>query len=259
MNRLLQYNDSPLEYSPYEAAAETSQESHQPQDYHPHRLWMPMQYERNYAYPLIVWLHNGESTERQLSKVMPHVSLRNYVAIAPRGTSSRYEADGTKSLACWDQTSEGIDSAQEAIKECIELARTRCHINLKKIFVAGYADGGTMALRMAFSAPRFFSGVVSFHGPLPQGNCPLRQFNHVRGGSVMLFSGRRSLSYPDGEVCRDIRLMHAAGLSVIARQYDTEDDVSSEMLAEMDRWMMSIVTQASPTSPKFIRNDVSPN
>ena len=47
-------------------------------------LFVPLHYEPNYAYPLIVWLHGAQDDERQLKRVMPFISLRNYVAVAPR-------------------------------------------------------------------------------------------------------------------------------------------------------------------------------
>jgi predicted peptidase len=37
----------------------------------------PEGYEANYAYPLVVWLHNAGGDERQLARVMPLVSTRN--------------------------------------------------------------------------------------------------------------------------------------------------------------------------------------
>ena len=44
----------------------------------------PLHYERNYAYPLVVWLHGPGDNERQLQRIMPLVSMRNFVSIGPR-------------------------------------------------------------------------------------------------------------------------------------------------------------------------------
>jgi phospholipase/carboxylesterase len=260
MNRLLQYADPLLEFASKENSAESPLlDTTDSRERNSYKLFVPMHYERNYAYPLLVWLHNGEASERQLTKIMPHISLRNYVAIAPRGTASRYEADGSETIACWDQTSEGIESAREAVRESIQTAVSRCHVNPRKIFVAGYADGGTMALRIALTLPGQFAGAISFHGPLPKGHRPLRHINLARGGAVMMFTGKKSLAYPETEVCRDVKLLHSAGFSVVARHYDTDDDVSSEMLAEMNRWMMDIVTQAAQEARRYPLNEISQN
>ena len=53
-----------------------------------HAVFAPLHYEPNYAYPLIVWLHGGGDTEQQLRRVMPFISLRNYVAVAHAGHES---------------------------------------------------------------------------------------------------------------------------------------------------------------------------
>ena len=47
-------------------------------------LFAPLHYEPNYAYPLVIWLHGPGDDERQLLRVMPLVSMRNYVSVGPR-------------------------------------------------------------------------------------------------------------------------------------------------------------------------------
>ena len=49
-------------------------------------LFTPLHYERNYAYPLLIWLHGKGGNEHHLRQVMPKISMRNYAAVAPRGT-----------------------------------------------------------------------------------------------------------------------------------------------------------------------------
>src|SRR5438552_19054779 len=56
----------------------------------PHCLLAPMHYERNYAYPLVVWLHAPGSDELEIKRIMPLISLRNYVALAVRGTGDEH-------------------------------------------------------------------------------------------------------------------------------------------------------------------------
>ena len=45
-------------------------------------LFVPMHYEPNYSYPLIVWLHGDGRDQNEMLKYMPSVSTRNYVALA---------------------------------------------------------------------------------------------------------------------------------------------------------------------------------
>ena len=70
----------------------------------PQCLLVPQHYERNYAYPLLIWLHDTGGDERQLREIMPLVSLRNYVSLAVRGTSQADRGFGWVSSA--DKTGE---------------------------------------------------------------------------------------------------------------------------------------------------------
>jgi phospholipase/carboxylesterase len=64
---------------------------------------------------------------------------------------------------------------------------------------------------------------------------------------VLLATARRSTRYPEAQVCRDLRLLHSAGVSVTLRQYPGGDELTTTMLADLDRWMMAIVSSAGAT------------
>ena len=213
----------------------------------PRAIFSPLHYESGYAYPLVVWLHGPGDDERQLRRIMPLVSLRNYVAIAPRGTQA-VENDSERSFK-WAQTEQQIDNATESIIECIEFAQDRFHIAASRVFLAGYRSGGTMAIRLAFQFPEQFAGVISFAGPFPQGLNPLRRVNALRTLPLLLTMGRKSQCYSETQLCHDLRLAHAAGLSVSVRQYPCGDELTTAMLTDSDRWIMGHVCGTAADSP----------
>jgi phospholipase/carboxylesterase len=197
-----------------------------------------MHYEEGYSYPLLVWLHDSASSERELRHVMPLVSMRNYVAIAPRGTC---EDERTRGQYGWRQTSDAIEAAQSRIADCIAVARWRFNIHGDRIFLVGRGSGGTMALRTAWQDPDQFAGVVAINGPLPARLSPLRRVNELRRVPCLLATSRDSQAYPEDHVCRDLRLLHVAGCTVALRQYPGDDSLTSNMLSDMDRWLMELV------------------
>jgi phospholipase/carboxylesterase len=204
-------------------------------DFSRHVFFVPMHYEPNYAYPLIVWLHGAGDDERQLMRVMPLVSMRNYVAVAPRGT--------TKSAVGydWEQSEPDIETAQQRVFAAIDDARQRFHIERRRIFIAGYAAGGTMALRIALRNPGFFCGALTIGGPFPEGRLPLSQLDQVRGLPLFFAQGREAESYPMEQTCRELRLFHAAGMNATLRLYPCGDELTSTMLHDMDVWVMERV------------------
>lgn len=204
----------------------------------PHATFAPIHYEPGYAYPLVVWLHGRSDNERQLGRVMPLVSMRNYVAVGPRGTTPDRARRGAFR---WRQTPDDIELAEARVQDCVEIAENRFHIHAERVFLAGFGCGGTMAVRVAWNNPSRFAGVATIGGPLPAQNRPLRHVNATRRIPCFLAASRRSCAYPESAVCDDLRLLHAVGCTVDLRQYPCGDELTTNMLADLDRWMMDVI------------------
>jgi phospholipase/carboxylesterase len=196
----------------------------------------PIHYERGYAYPLLVWLHSTGGNERELRRVMPLVSMRNFVAVAPRGSTDELPRGN-----CWRQTRDDIESAEASVAHCLAAAKRRFNIHARRIFLAGCGSGGTMALRIAWNDPARIAGVVTINGPLPTGWRPLGRVNELRRVPCLLATSRDSRAYPATQVCRDLKLLHSAGCTVALRQYPGSHDLTSKMLSDMNLWLMELV------------------
>jgi phospholipase/carboxylesterase len=187
---------------------------------HPCAVFAPLHYETNYAYPLLIWLHGPGADERHLKHIMPHISMRNYVAVAPRGTLHRSREDARQRYS-WRQHAGQIAEAEQRVFDCIEAAQERFNIARHRIFLAGFDCGGTMSFRLAMDHPQRFAGALSLGGPFPKGRNPLANLPHIRKVPLFLAYGRESQACPAEEVCGN--------------------EISSRMLSDMDRWMMEQV------------------
>ena len=207
-----------------------------------HALFAPMHYEPGYAYPLIVWLHGCGGDERQLQQVMPLVSLRNYLAVAPRGLPLPDAAAAERHCYGWRQTEDHTQRAQQRVFDCVELVGRQFHVAADRVFLMGTDRGGTMALRIALSHPSRFAGVISLCGAFPRGGRPFGNLVAARRLGVFLATDRGSRRYPASQVCADLRLLHAAGLSVTLRHYPGGRHLIRQMLADVDRWIIDEIT-----------------
>ena len=208
----------------------------------PRCFFGPVHYEPGYAYPLVVWLHGAGEDERQLGRIMPQVSLRNYVAVAPRGWTQS-PARGQRAIAWPD--GRGADAAAETrVYESIAAAMARYHIGRDRVYLAGQGRGGTAALRIAVANPRRFAGAASLGGPLPRDATLFHNLDEAR--ELPLFFG---VAEDDAAAAADwdadLRLLHAAGLQATVFRYllceESDDGPSPAMLADLNRWMMRIV------------------
>lgn len=214
----------------------------------PTTLFAPLHYERNYAYPLLVWLHGPGDDERQLKRIMPLISMRNYIGVGVRGVRRAQAGVGTEGYT-WTQSHADVSLAEQRVFDAIEMAGRKFHLSPGRIFLAGFDCGGSMAFRLAMSHPRLFAGVLSLGGRFPTGRTPLSQLADARRLPLFLACGRYSETYPPSEVCENLKLFHSAGLQVALRQYPCAQDVDSLMLADMDRWMMEQITGVNQSAP----------
>jgi phospholipase/carboxylesterase len=249
MNRIAA---SPLEHTSHSSGSallpSSSATATQTRRHLGHALFTPLHYEPNYAYPLIVWLHGTGGTEQQLRKVMPLVSLRNYVGVAPRGTLLMDDEDAATTGYRWSQSEDHILQASHRIMEAVDVAREKFNVARRRIFLAGMDCGGTMAFRLALRHPDWFTGVLSLGGEFPQGQMPFMRLSEARRLPVFVACGRESKTYPAAQVCDNLRLWHSAGMSVTLRQYPCGDEITADMFADMDRWIMEQIVPSQATS-----------
>ena len=104
----------------------------------PHTLFAPMHYEPNYAYPLLVWLHGPGDDERQLQRIMPLISMRNYAAVGPRGNA---EAPDPCPGYDWNHSPAALTMAEQHEFDAIEAASARSNRS-SHIGVADLVDFG---------------------------------------------------------------------------------------------------------------------
>jgi phospholipase/carboxylesterase len=219
---------------------------------HPHLLFSPMNYEPNYAYPLLVWLHGIGEDERQLTRIMPAMSVRNYVAVAPRGwlieqptSSPVFDLSVTailhrpKKLYDWVLSDENLATAEQRIFDCIAVAQERCNIADHRIFIAGFGTGGTAALRLATLYPECFAGVAAFGAEIQADNHICPSWHATQPLSLLLGIDQSASDH----ACQMVELCHTSGLSVDVQEYPETKRLSSPMLQDLNRWMMQIVCQ----------------
>lgn len=198
---------------------------------------LPLHYEPNYRYPLVVWLHSDGYNEHQVEHVMPHISLRNYVGVGVRGVRA---ADSIGHRFDWSLSAAAVGSAHAAVAETIEEATTRFSIHPGRVVLAGYRSGGTMALRIAMRDPSTFAAAISLGGPLPRcggmlGNLALLQSRRL----PMLWQwADRGDRFDPETLTEDLRSAMMMRAQVEVRQYADDDEMNTVALSDVNDWVM---------------------
>ncbi|MEK6234628.1 MAG: alpha/beta hydrolase-fold protein [Planctomycetales bacterium] len=206
-------------------------------------LLAPQHYEPGYQYPLLVWLHGRGEDQRQLRRIMPMLSLRNYVSVAPQG--ARRDPSGGRG---WGEREGDLSLAADRIFQAVEKTAARYNIREDRVFLMGHGEGGTTALRIALRDPRRFAGVVSLEGKFPTGRRPLACFHQSRQLPVLMTRTRDSREYPLEDAGNDSRLLSLSGMTVSLKEYPAGPALCKPALADVNRWLMELVVRSSTTA-----------
>ena len=204
-------------------------------------LFGPLQYEKHYAYPLIVWLHADSQKATQLQSILPEISMQNYVGVAPQAPVGNFQCGYH-----WEQDYDSIQAAQESVFAAIEVACSRFNIAKHRIFLAGLGGGGTMALRIAMKQPDQFAGVIALNGPMPEGNSVLSRWKEARQLPVFWAHHQASQGKTSAvAMCRNFQELFTYGfLNLVAREYPTLKNLESLAPREVNKWIMEQIQTA---------------
>jgi phospholipase/carboxylesterase len=204
----------------------------------PLRTFLPVGYEPNYAYPLLVFFHDHGGNEEQILRLAPRLSRRNYICIALRGPEALpARADGRPAFT-W-----GADARLDALVEdyvlgAVEQTRRFCHVHSERIYLAGFREGATLAYRLGLAHPRCFAGLIALNGCMPRRDRPLLRLPEVRNLRVLIGHGLANAVVPLTLARDDARLLYTAGLAVRLRTYAATHRIHPDMLKDIDRWVM---------------------
>jgi len=204
----------------------------------PIRTFAPFGYEPRYPYPLIVFLHGNGGNEQQILRLAPKVSRRNYVSIGLRGPVCLGPNPKGALGFSWGDASH-YDMIEEYLLEAIQQTRLHYHIHSERIYLAGFAEGATLAYRMGLQYPDKINGVIALNGHMPREDRPLLRLPETRSLRVLIGHGIANSVVPTSMVRDDYRLLYAAGMDVEMKNYATNNRLHKDMLRDMNRWIIT--------------------
>ena len=232
--------------------------------------FIPRQYEPNYAYPLLVLLHAHGGDEDQLVRAMPALSWRNYVGLGLRGPEPLIKRDRLAGFgwgsefesserggfrqrprpseieivrrALFDPEPDDMDRLEEGVFTAIRKTRSLLHIHSERIFLVGCGEGAAVAYRLGLAFPERFAGIVAVNGWLPTGFRPLARMKACRGLPILVVHGAWNGRHPLWAARREVATLRAGGLRVAFQSYPSTHRLNSQMLGDVDTWLMNHCT-----------------
>jgi len=204
----------------------------------PLHTFLPMGYEPNYPYPLVVFLHGHGSNEERVLRLAPRLSRRNFISISLRGSQSADpRPDGTPTY-CWSHDGHSDAMVEDYVFRAIEQTRRQFHVHSERIYLAGICEGASQAYRLALNHGDSFGGLISLNGQMPRLNRPLLRPQSLRHMRVFIGHGIANSVVPLSMAKEDHRLLYAAGLNVRMRTYACTHKLHQEMLNDVNAWII---------------------
>lgn len=210
----------------------------------PVRLYLPSDYQPKYAYPLVVVFHGQGGDEDTAAQLIPGLSRRNYLAACPRGPAAAGFGPTGRPGFSWTDPASGTD---EYLLEAVAHVRREYHVHSERVYLMGIGEGAAVAYRLGLAMAREVAGVVALNGRFPAlASRPLVRLKAVRGLRVFVGHGTHNPVVPLSVGRKASRLLDSAGAEVYFAAYPTTHRVSSDMLRDVNRWIMSAVTVDEP-------------
>lgn len=202
----------------------------------PVSLFLPTQYESNYAYPLLLWFHDENSSENELDLVMSGIGDQNYCGMALRGNHSLPEHDSFG----WRMGS--LEFGEVSLSKLVNVTTRRLrrafHIHSERIFAAGVGTGADVAMKLFAESPEWFAGAVLID-PTCEDSPALGSAEDLRGKNVLQLVSRTASNETLARNVESVRLMRTAGVEVDVRVTEEPLDPCCNDARFIDNWLLS--------------------
>lgn len=214
-----------------------------------HNIYIPSRYEPNYAYPLVIFLHDDQQSTASIDHMMITLTKQNFLGAAIYWPKlKRSPSDGSANRAAWSQDAASIERTQASIADCIDQVDLRFNFNRRKIFLMGLGSGASMAMNVGLQHPAALAGVISLDGNLPSpgenDGRPLARLKEARKVRLFWAHYRQSQRMDESTICSGLTLLHSGGFGVVLRQYPLGKEGHDSVLADVNQWLIDEVTRA---------------
>lgn len=143
------------------------------------------------------------------------------------------------------QDEKGMRQTQAAVNKLIERETSR-GIPASRIVVAGFSQGCAMALMAGLRYPEHLAGIMGLSGYLPLAHTLVAERSAANEGlPVFLAHGKRDGVVPLAAATATRDALAGLGYPVDWHAYDMEHSVCMEEIADMNTWLLRVLTPAA--------------
>jgi phospholipase/carboxylesterase len=198
----------------------------------------------------VIWLHGLGADGHDFAPIVPHLraaSSRSVRFVFPHAPVRPVTVNGGMSMRAWydilgmsidrNQDLDGILASVAAVDRLID-AQIESGIPADRIVLAGFSQGGAIALRAGLARREPLAGVMALSCYLLQADS-LETWSHTSASSVPIYMGHGNqdpvVPIALGEQAAD--RLKSAGFQVSWHSYPMPHSVSPEQIQDIDQWL----------------------
>ncbi|ABI56431.1 alpha/beta hydrolase [Alkalilimnicola ehrlichii MLHE-1] len=204
----------------------------------------------------VIWLHGLGANGTDFDGVFPKMRQTNRIGIhhvVPHAPVRRITVNDGGLLRGWfdlfsldldaEEDVEGIRDSHERIVDLIRDEQD-AGIPANRIVLAGYSQGGAMALHTGLRYPEPLAGVVCLSGYLPLPETLQAEQHHANAGTpIFMAHGTRDDVMDFGRAEQGREKLKALGHDVHWEDYPIMHEVCIEEMDALDEWLMARLKQ----------------
>ena len=198
----------------------------------------------------IIWLHGLGADGHDFEGLVPELHLPAQPALRfvfPQAPFRPVTINGGYIMRAWydiAMTEHGIEQNPEQIRESQEILQALIEEQMQRgipgerIVLAGFSQGGAIALHTGLRYPKPLAGIMSLSAPVPFAENLMAEI-HPANAAVPVFMahGTDDQMVPFATAEKTHRLMEAHGLSPEWHVYATGHSVTPDEIRDIARWL----------------------
>jgi len=203
----------------------------------------------------IIWMHGLGADGNDFVPMVPELRLPislNVRFVFPHATMRPVTWNNGYVMRAWydikalglkaEEDASGIHQSEQSIRRLIQHELDQ-GIAANKIVIAGFSQGGAMALQVALRYPQRLAGVMPLSTYLPLRDTLADEANVANKDiPILMCHGRQDpvVPYQLGDDSR--KLLEAQGYVVDFRSYNMPHSVCAEEVADVSQWLQQILS-----------------
>jgi phospholipase/carboxylesterase len=199
----------------------------------------------------IIWLHGLGADGHDFEPIVPELGLPRSTAVRfifPHAPVRPVTINGGARMRAWydvtpdgQQDAGGIRASQAHVEALIARERTR-GISAGAIVLAGFSQGGAMALQTGLRHPERLAGILALSAYLPMADALAQEAGATnRDVPIFMSHGTQDPVIPLSWAKRSRDSLARLGYAVEWHEYPMPHSVCAEEIADIGRWLIAVL------------------